>query len=57
MKCKCGGSTSITRINITHRGKKYQPICYTCKECSREFYLTRIYIPVKGRSLRGKPND
>lgn len=57
MKCKCGGSTSITRVNITHRGKKYQPTRYTCKECSKEFYLTRIYIPVKGRSLRGKPND
>lgn len=50
MKCKCGGNTKASRVKVTHRGKEYRPICYKCKECSKEFYLSRIYVPIK----RGK---
>lgn len=57
MKCRCGGETVASRVKVTHRGKQYKPVSYKCKECDKEFYLSRIYIPVKGRSLRGKASD
>lgn len=48
MKCKCGGDTTSQKVNVTHRHKKYKVSRYTCQKCSREFYLSRIYVPLRG---------
>ena len=47
MKCKCGGDTKTSRVNITLRGKKYKPVSYKCKDCEREFEIVRIHIPIR----------
>lgn len=47
MKCKCGGDTLATKVTIERRNKKYRVSRYKCQKCEREFYLSRIYVPLK----------
>jgi len=47
MKCKCGGNTKANRVKVTHRGREYRKTLYKCKECQKEFYLNRIYVPLR----------
>jgi transposase-like protein len=49
MRCKCGGITTVEKVNLTYRDKKYRVPRFKCIECQKQFYLTSFRVPLKTR--------